>query len=357
MKKIFLRLIALTVIISCKTQHPDLESGLYADIQTSKGSILLKLAYDKAPITVANFVSLSEGKNSKVSEEFRSKKYYNGIRFHRVIADFMIQGGDPTGSGSGGPGYRFDDEFSDLTHKGPGILSMANAGPGTNGSQFFITHKATPWLDGKHSVFGEVIKGQEVVDSIEQNDLIEDVIIIRKGKEARQFDASEVFASYFEQRETIAKENEVKLNAIKQQNLLKFEALKSKSTKTASGLQYQITSKGKGTPVKSTNNATVHYAVYFSDGTLLETSKLEIAEANNAVNMQRKNANQYNPIPARVGPKDAMIEGFKEGLRLLRMGDQAVLFLPYDIAYGEKGVQGIPPQSDLIFEVEIVSVD
>ncbi len=357
MKKIFLRLIVLTVIISCKTQHPDLESGLYADIQTNKGSILLKLAYEKAPITVANFVSLSEGKNSKVSEEFRSKKYYNGIRFHRVIADFMIQGGDPTGSGSGGPGYRFDDEFSDLTHKGPGILSMANAGPGTNGSQFFITHKATPWLDGKHSVFGEVIKGQEVVDSIEQNDLIEDVIIIRKGKEARQFDASEVFTSYFERRETIAKENEVKLNAIKQQNLLKFEALKSKSTKTASGLQYQITYKGKGTHVKSTNNATVHYAVYFTDGTLLETSKLEIAEANNAVNMQRKNANQYNPIPARVGPEDAMIEGFKEGLRLLRMGDQAILFLPYDIAYGEKGVQGIPPQSDLIFEVEIVSVD
>jgi peptidylprolyl isomerase len=357
MKKIFLRLIALTVIISCKTQHPDLESGLYADLQTSKGSILLKLAYDKAPITVANFVSLSEGKNSKVSEEFRSKKYYNGIRFHRVIADFMIQGGDPTGSGSGGPGYRFDDEFSDLTHKGPGILSMANAGPGTNGSQFFITHKATPWLDGKHSVFGEVIKGQEVVDSIEQNDLIKDVIIIRKGKEARQFNASEIFTSYFEQRETIAKENEVKLNAIKQQNLLKFEVQKSKSTKTASGLQYQITSKGKGTPVKSTNNATVHYAVYFTDGTLLETSKLEVAEANNAVNMQRKNANQYNPIPARVGPEDAMIEGFKEGLRLLRMGDQAILFLPYDIAYGEKGVQGIPPQSDLIFEVEIVSVD
>ena len=357
MKKIFLRLIVLTVIIGCKTQHPDLESGLYADIQTSKGSILLKLAYEKAPITVANFVSLSEGKNSKVSEEFRSKKYYNGIKFHRVIADFMIQGGDPTGSGSGGPGYRFDDEFSDLTHKGPGILSMANAGPGTNGSQFFITHKATPWLDGKHSVFGEVIEGQQVVDSIEQNDLIEDVIIIRKGKEARQFDASEVFTSYFEQRETIAKENEVKLNEIKQQNLLKFEALKSKSTKTASGLQYQITKKGKGTPVKSTNNATVHYAVYFTDGTLLETSKLEIAEVNDAVNMQRKNANQYNPIPARVGPEDAMIEGFKEGLRLLRMGDQAILFLPYDIAYGEKGVQGIPPQSDLIFEVEIVNVD
>ena len=357
MKKNFIILILLTVTICCKTQHPDLESGLYADIQTNKGSILLKLAYDKAPITVANFVSLSEGKNSKVSEEFKSKKYYNGIRFHRVIADFMIQGGDPTGSGSGGPGYRFDDEFSDLTHKGPGILSMANAGPGTNGSQFFITHKATPWLDGKHSVFGEVIKGQKVVDSIEQNDLIEDVIIIRKGKEARKFDAPEVFSSYFEQKETLAKESEAKLKAIKQQNLLKFDALKSKSTSTASGLQYQIIYKGKGVAVKSTNNATVHYAVYFDDGTLLETSKLEIAEANSAVNIQRKNANQYNPISARVGPEDLMIEGFKEGLRLLRTGDRAILFLPYQIAYGEKGVQGIPPKSDLIFEVEIVSVD
>jgi peptidylprolyl isomerase len=322
MKKIFISIIILVTTIACKTQHPDLEFGLYADIQTNKGSILLKLAYDKAPITVANFVSLSQGKNSKVSEEFRSKKYYNGIKFHRVIADFMIQGGDPTGSGSGGPGYRFDDEFSDLTHKGPGILSMANSGPGTNGSQFFITHKATPWLDGKHSVFGEVIEGQKVVDSIEQNDLIENVIIIRKGKEARQFDA-----------------------------------LKSKSTTTSSGLQYQITTKGNGAAVKSSNTATVHYAVYFADGSLLETSNLEIAKVNNAVNFQRKNANQYNPIQARVGPNDSMIEGFKEGLRLLNQGDRATLFLNYNIAYGEKGVQGIPPRSNLIFEVEIVSVD
>ena len=333
------------------------ENSMYAKINTSKGDILIKLEYEKTPLTVANFVALAEGDMKNNHKEI-GDPYYNGLKFHRVINEFMIQGGCPEGSGSGDPGYKFADEFHpELKHDREGILSMANSGPGTNGSQFFITHKATPWLDGKHSVFGEVIKGQEVVDSIEQNDLIEDLIIIRKGKEARQFDASEVFTSYFEQRETIAKENEIKLNAIRQQNLLKFEALKSKSTKTASGLQYQITYKGKGTPVKSTNNTTVHYAVYFTDGTLLETSKLEIAEANNAVNMQRKNANQYNPIPARVGPEDAMIEGFKEGLRLLRMGDQAILFLPYDIAYGEKGVQGIPPQSDLIFEIEIVSVD
>ena len=300
MKKILLLALATAVITGCKTQYPDLESGLYADIQTNKGSILLKLAYDKAPITVANFVSLSEGENPKVSEEFKSKKYYNGIKFHRVIPDFMIQGGDPTGTGSGGPGYKFDDEFTDLSHKGPGVLSMANAGPGTNGSQFFITHKATPWLDGKHSVFGEVISGQEVVDSIQQNDQIEEVVIIRKGKEAKQFDAPDVFVTYFDQKEIIAKEREAKLNAIKETNVSKFDALKSKATTTKSGLQYQITTKGSGAAVKSTNKATVHYAVYFIDGTLLETSKLEIAEANNQVNIQRKNANQYSPIQATV---------------------------------------------------------
>lgn len=357
MKKILLLALATAVITGCKTQYPDLESGLYADIQTNKGSILLKLAYDKAPITVANFVSLSEGENPKVSEEFKSKKYYNGIKFHRVIPDFMIQGGDPTGTGSGGPGYKFDDEFTDLSHKGPGVLSMANAGPGTNGSQFFITHKATPWLDGKHSVFGEVISGQEVVDSIQQNDQIEEVVIIRKGKEAKQFNAPDVFVTYFDQKEIIAKEREAKLNAIKETNVSKFDALKSKATTTKSGLQYQITTKGSGAAVKSTNKATVHYAVYFIDGTLLETSKLEIAEANNQVNIQRKNANQYNPIQATVGPEDSMIEGFKEGLRLLSQGDEATLFLPYTLAYGANGVQGIPPQSDLIFEVEVVSVD
>lgn len=357
MKKILLLALATAVITGCKTQYPDLESGLYADIQTNKGTILLKLAYDKAPITVANFVSLSEGENPKVSEEFKSKKYYNGIKFHRVIPDFMIQGGDPTGTGSGGPGYKFDDEFTDLSHKGPGVLSMANAGPGTNGSQFFITHKATPWLDGKHSVFGEVISGQEVVDSIQQNDQIEEVVIIRKGKEAKQFDAPDVFVTYFDQKEIIAKEREAKLNSIKETNVSKFDALKSKATTTKSGLQYQITTKGSGAAVKSTNKATVHYAVYFIDGTLLETSKLEIAEANNQVNIQRKNANQYSPIQATVGPEDSMIEGFKEGLRLLSQGDEATLFLPYTLAYGANGVQGIPPQSDLIFEVEVVSVD
>ena len=128
------------LIIGCNLQYPELDEGLYANIETNKGNIILQLEFEKTPVTVANFISLAEGNNPKVDEKFSGKKYYDGIIFHRVIKDFMIQGGDPTGSGSGGPGYQFIDEFTDLKHSGPGILSMANSGPVTNGSQFFITH-------------------------------------------------------------------------------------------------------------------------------------------------------------------------------------------------------------------------
>ena len=165
-------LILTAIFFGCEDEYPSLENGLYANLQTNRGDIMLQLEMEKTPVTVANFVSLAEGDNQRVAEEFKGKKYYDGLIFHRVINDFMIQGGDPTSTGSGGPGYQFDDEFTDLTHNGPGILSMANAGPGTNGSQFFITHKETPWLNGKHTVFGKVIEGQEVVDSIAQNDTI-----------------------------------------------------------------------------------------------------------------------------------------------------------------------------------------
>lgn len=141
-------------------------SEIKAKISTKKGTIELKLFSSQAPVTVANFVNLAK------------RGYYNGLKFHRVIPDFMIQGGDPTGSGSGGPGYRFKDEFvKELKHSKPGILSMANAGPGTNGSQFFITHVPCPWLDGKHTVFGEVLSGQEIVDAVAQGDVMETVTI------------------------------------------------------------------------------------------------------------------------------------------------------------------------------------
>ena len=356
MKKKFIILLIASSLIGCNNQHTNLEEGLYAEITTNKGSIIVKLEHKKTPVTVANFVSLSEGKNTLVSKEFKSKKYYDGLKFHRVLPDFMIQGGDPTGTGSGGPGYKFNDEFTDLTHNSAGILSMANSGPATNGSQFFITHKATPWLDGKHTVFGKVIEGQEVVDSIAQNDLIDKVIIIRKGKDAKKFDASYIFENSFQQRIIIAKEKKAKQAIIKEKNVAKFEIIKKDAIILKSGLQHNITSKGNGIAVRSTNRAKVHYAVYFADGSLLETSKSEIAIANNLLNEKRMSAGQYSPLDAQVGPDGRMIEGFKEGLRLLNQGDKATLFLPYSIAYGANGIPGIPPKSDLIFEVEVVSV-
>lgn len=356
MKNLSLLLIAFAIMVGCASQYPDLENGLYADIITSKGSIIVSLAHDKTPITVANFVSLAEGENEFVSEEFKGKKYYNGIVFHRVIPDFMIQGGDPTATGSGGPGYKFEDEITDLTHNGPGILSMANAGPATNGSQFFITHKETPWLDGKHTVFGAVVSGQNVVDSIAQMDTIQKVTIIRKGSEAKNFDAPKIFSEYFNSMEQRKAEKEEKLAVGKLKTLEKFDAQKKKTMTTASGLQYLITNKGDGPAVTSTYKAVTHYAVYFEDGTLLETSMLETAEDLGLVNEQRKLANAYQPLPADVSDGAAMIQGFKEGLRLLNVGDEATLFLPYEIAYGENGVRGIPPKSNLIFEVKIIEL-
>lgn len=356
MKKILLACLTSLLIISCASQYPDLEPGLYADIQTNKGSIVVALAFNKTPNTVANFVSLSEGENTRVSEEYKNKKYYDGIVFHRVMNDFMIQGGDPLATGAGGPGYKFDDEITDLTHSGPGILSMANAGPGTNGSQFFITHKATPWLDGKHTVFGKVVEGQNVVDSIVQNDTIQTIKIIRKGKEAKNFNAPEIFEDYFGNLEKEKAEANERKALILLETQDKFEAQKADAKTTASGLHYIITKKGDGPAVTTTNKAVTHYAVYFEDGRIIETSKLEIAEAQGIVNLQRKAANAYQPLTADVSEKAQMIEGFKEGIRLLNVGDEATFFLPYTLAYGENGRQGIPPRSNLIFEIQIVEL-
>lgn len=177
-----------------KNQYKDMEDGLYAEMKTNKGTILLKLEFEATPLTVANFVGLAEG-DIKNDAKPLGTPFYDGLIFHRVIPNFMIQGGDPLGSGMGGPGYKFKDEIVDtLKHSFPGILSMANAGKGTNGSQFFITHVATPWLDGKHTVFGNVVTGQDVVNAIGNGDKIETVTIIRIGKDAKKFDAAKTFA-------------------------------------------------------------------------------------------------------------------------------------------------------------------
>ncbi|MDA9676550.1 peptidylprolyl isomerase [Flavobacteriaceae bacterium] len=358
MKKYFYTLIIALTFSSCVSSHPDLNDGLYAEINTNKGDMIINLTYKKTPVTVANFVSLSEGDNKEVSSEHNNKKYYNGLIFHRVIENFMIQGGCPEGSGMGDPGYKFKDEFDEnLNHDGPGILSMANSGPNTNGSQFFITHKETPWLNGVHSVFGKVVKGLEIVDKIEQNDTIKNISIIRVGKEAKKFKASKIFSNHFEEdriekKKKIAFQENIKLGKKKE-----HESKKQIAKSTNSGLQYVKTYSSNGEKVNPNKSVMTHYAVYFEDGSILDTSLLEIAEKYDIVNVQKKNANGYVPLECKVGPNDALISGFKEGLKLLNVGDKAILYLPYYLAYGEAGRGSvIPPKSNLIFEVEIIEL-
>ena len=318
------------LIIGCNQQYPELDEGLYANIETNKGDIILQLEFEKTPVTVANFISLAEGNNPKVDEKFSGKKYYDGIIFHRVIKDFMIQGGDPTGSGSGGPGYQFIDEFTDLKHSGPGILSMANSGPVTNGSQFFITHKETPWLDGKHTVFGKVIKGQAVVDSILQNDTIVKVSIIRKGINAKKFDAPKVFSNYFEEKILVEKER-------KEKYAKELEKLTYGMKQTDSGLYYKIMREGTGNLPSKGNNVSVHYRGMLPDGTVFDSS------------YQR---NEPIVFPLGMG---RVIKGWDEGIALLKKGSSAKLVIPSELGYGSRGAGGvIPPNTSLIFEVELV---
>ena len=348
-------IIILIINFSCNMSQKNNNDTIHASIETSKGTIKANLYYDLTPVTVANFISLTEGENKEVSEQYKGKKYYNGITFHRVIPDFMIQGGDPTGTGSGSPGYKFKDEFIDeLKHNSAGILSMANAGPATNGSQFFITHKETPWLDGVHTVFGKVVDGQEIVDKIEQGDSIINIEIIREGSSAKRFNAPKIFSNHFKEEEKRKKEAEKAIEKLKNDVSNVHKELKEKATETSTGLKFFINEKGNGEMVDENKTILTHYAVYFEDGNLLDTSILDVAEKYNMFDSRRAQAGGYSPIEAKVGPKDMMIQGFKEGLKLLKIGDKATLFLPYYLAYGETESRGIPAKSNLIFEVEIV---
>jgi peptidylprolyl isomerase len=353
---------------ACKAQYPELEDGIYAEFITNKGVMVAKLEQEKTPITVANFVSLAEGTNTMTSKKYLGKKYFNGTTFHRVINDFMIQGGDPTATGTGDPGYKFNDEFqSDLKHDKPGILSMANSGPNTNGSQFFITEIPKPHLDNKHTVFGELIIGLNIQDSISNvkvnnnNKPIKDVIIeelniIRKGKDAKKFDANDIFTSHFAEVERLEKEKIKRAEEILEATKEKFNNQRANAVALESGLQYFISEKGTDEKIPAEAKVLTHYAVYFEDGKLLETSSLEIAEALDVVNEKRKAFNKYTPITADIGPDAQMIPGFKEGLQQLNVGDKATLFIPYHLAYGESGTRGIPGKSNIIFEVEILEL-
>ena len=309
-----------------------MNDGLYAKIKSSKGDILLKLEFEKTPGTVGNFVALAEG-NMENSAKPQGQKYYDGLKFHRVIPEFMVQGGCPQGTGTGNPGYSFEDEFhSDLTHDKPGILSMANAGPGTNGSQFFITHVPTPWLDNKHTVFGEVLEGQDVVDAIAQDDMLEAVEIIRVGQAAEAFNAIEAFRTFEGAREQKIAEAKAKMDA-------ELDKLATGFEKTESGLRYQIIQKGSGAKASQGKNISVHYKGQLTDGKVFDSS------------YERK-----QPIDFTVGVGQ-VIKGWDEGLQLLQVGDKARLVIPSHLGYGSQGAGGvIPPDATLIFDIELMDV-
>ncbi|MEO8934791.1 MAG: peptidylprolyl isomerase [Xanthomarina sp.] len=309
-----------------------MQDGLYAKFNTNKGEILVALEFKKTPGTVGNFVALAEG-NMENSVKAQGTPYYDGLKFHRVIPDFMIQGGCPQSSGTGNPGYKFADEFHpDLKHNTPGILSMANAGPGTNGSQFFITHVETPWLDNNHTVFGKVVEGQDVVDAIAQGDEIKTLEILRVGADAEAFHAIEAFRTFEGSREKkIAEEREAK-RAELDKLAIGFE-------ETASGLRYQILQKGTGKKAEKGKTVSVHYKGQLADGTVFDSS------------YKRK-----EPLEFQIGVGQ-VISGWDEGIQLLHVGDKARLVIPSDLGYGSRGAgAAVPPNATLIFDVELMDV-
>jgi peptidyl-prolyl cis-trans isomerase A (cyclophilin A) len=309
-----------------------MENGIYAKFITNKGEILVKLTHDKTPGTVGNFVGLAEGQLENNAKPMGTP-FYDGLKFHRVISDFMIQGGCPQGMGTGGPGYKFDDEFHpDLKHNAPGVLSMANSGKATNGSQFFITHVATPWLDNNHTVFGLVVEGQEIVDSIAQNDVIEKLEIVRVGEEAKNWNAIEAFRTFEGSR--LKRIEEAKKLAEE-----KIEKLAAGFDQTASGLRYQIIQKGSGKKAEAGKTVSVHYKGSLENGSVFDSSY-----------------NRKKPIEFKLG-QGQVIQGWDEGIQLLHIGDKARFVIPSYLGYGSAGAGGvIPGDATLIFDVELMDV-
>lgn len=396
-----MKIIALalfTTFMSCNDRYPDLEDGLYAEIVTSMDTIVAKLYYDKTPVTVANFVALAEGNHPMVDSTFKGKKFYNGILFHRVMNNFMIQAGDPTATGSGSPGYRFGDEFDiSLKHNKAGVLSMANGGPGTNGSQFFITEVPTPWLDafdaqgnlkncenprvGCHTVFGEVVLGLNIQDSIsnvkvgpgnrpEKDVTILEINIIRKGFDATNFDAVKTWETELPKLEEKANEKaeaarklaeeaqkliDDKSSSAVAEILAILEDYKSKAKTLPSGLmQYNIV-KGNGIKPKQGTKANMFYQGFFTDGKLLDTNSKELSEKFGIYNAQRDQQGGYNAIPMTISPDAQLIAGFKEGMANMSVGDKTFFYIPAHLAYGETGRPPVKPNTDLVFILEMVS--
>ncbi|MDH7444274.1 peptidylprolyl isomerase [Aquimarina sp. 2201CG14-23] len=372
MKKLnllFLAIIAFT-FSNCEEKYPELEDGIYAEIITNKGTAVAKLYHEATPLTVANFVSLAEGTNTMVDSLYKGKKYYNGVIFHRVIKDFMVQTGDPLGTGTGDPGYKFPDEFVDsLTHKSKGILSMANSGPATNGSQFFITLVPTPHLNGRHTVFGEIVYGQEVVDSIGAVETkkpgdkpvaevkMQEVNIFRKGKSAKAFDAKVAFEGKLKKLEEEKAEKDRLTKERETKTATKYAGLKEKATKLESGLEILFLNQGDGTQPKAGQIVDINYEGYFSDGKIFDTNLIERAKEMGIFDQRRADHPKgYAPIQMPYSPDAQMIAGFKEGVQKMKVGDKAILFIPPHLGYGPNGRGPIPPNADLIFELELVGI-
>lgn len=366
--------VAKKAVMPSKTTN----QGIFAEIETSKGKIVVQLEFTKTPITVASFISLAEGKNEYVTtSNVKNKPFYDGLKFHRVIKDFMIQGGDPLGNGSGGPGYSFKDEITDAKFDKAGILAMANSGPATNGSQFFITHKDTPWLTGKHTIFGYVTSGQNVVNNIAQDDVIKKITIKRKGIAATKFDASKVFAAYYagkaeEDKKQAAIQEEARIKkaeadmaakklyleqygAVLAQKAMALKAIKATAATSESGLQYVIKKDAAAKKPTTGTNVYVYYAGYLEDGTLFDSNYEAVTKEFGTFDQNRANQNGYQPFPFQYGNKQGLIQGFIEAIELLNYNDKATIFIPSKLAYGERGAGNIiPPNSNIIFELEIV---
>ena len=377
-----LGLIFLLSTLSCQNKYPELGNGLYAEFATTKDTIIVELFYEKTPLTVANFVGLAEGTHPKLADSVQGIPFYNGTIFHRVINEFMIQGGDPSGTGMGKPGFTFGDEFDEsLKHDKPGVLSMANSGPATNGSQFFITEVPTPWLDNKHSIFGQVVKGQEVVDSISNvqvmpgsNKPLEDIRIlslniIRQGFGAKRFNAVKTWNREFPllEEKRLKKIKEAKQEAERQKKIAEekmetaaaeilpiLEDYKSKATTSDSGLLSYTIKEGKGEKPKQGQSVKLYYQGYFTDGKLFGTNVKDIDIKCGTYDEKKEQRGFYNLMPMQISADAQMIPGFKEGVFNMKKGDKTFLYLPSHLAYGEAGRGPIAPNSDLIFIIEMV---
>ncbi len=312
-----------------------LKDGLYARIITSKGDIVCQLEYEKTPLTVANFVGLAEGNKDLGGGKASGTRFYDGLTFHRVISDFMIQSGCPLGTGTGGPGYTFPDEIDpSLKHSTAGTLSMANAGPGTNGSQFFITHTATPWLDGKHTVFGHVVNGQEVVDAIKQGDKINTIEIIRVGSKAKTFQTDQ--QAFDKLLANFEKEKQKKQQQAQEKELKFINQKWPDHHFTKTGLKYVVTQQGQGDKPQKGDIVKVHYTGRLLDGKKFDSS-----------------ADRGQPIEFKVGIGQ-VIAGWDQALIHMTKGEKRILIIPPELGYGKAGRGPIPPNSWMVFDVELV---